>query len=331
MQHKINWIDNLRGIACLMVIMIHTTTWYITNADVVTPFSWNFSNALNSASRVSVPLFFMISGYLFFGERSAERRHFLRIGLCLLFYSTVAFLYITLFTSISPRLSLINLFQKPVFYHLWFFFAIIVIYLLSPLISVKKVGLPVIFGVLLVAGVIANPNTVPQSFHGMKWLPVNLYINGDTFYYVLYGLLGRALGMLETHYRRYTVIAALAFISCVTLISLGTHSELARQGNFSDTFYLYCGPLVFIAALSLFVVVKNTLNARPLPGLALISRHSLGIYGFHALFIHALRTRHIEITHWPVLDIIWIFSATLVGSLILSVLLQRIDTRKLVS
>ncbi|WP_312972087.1 acyltransferase [Atlantibacter sp.] len=331
MQHKINWIDNLRGIACLMVIMIHTTTWYITNADVVTPFSWNFSNALNSASRVSVPLFFMISGYLFFGERSAERRHFLRIGLCLLFYSTVAFLYITLFTSISPRLSIINLLQKPVFYHLWFFFAIIVIYLLSPLISVKKVGLPVIFGVLLVAGVIANPNTVPQSFHGMKWLPVNLYINGDTFYYVLYGLLGRALGMLETHYRRYTVIAALAFISCVTLISLGTHSELARQGNFSDTFYLYCGPLVFIAALSLFVVVKNTLNARPLPGLALISRHSLGIYGFHALFIHALRTRHIEITHWPVLDIIWIFSATLVGSLILSVLLQRIDTRKLVS
>lgn len=331
MQHKINWIDNLRGIACLMVIMIHTTTWYITNADVVTPFSWNFSNALNSASRVSVPLFFMISGYLFFGERSAERRHFLRIGLCLLFYSTVAFLYITLFTSISPRLSIINLLQKPVFYHLWFFFAIIVIYLLSPLISVKKVGLPVIFGVLLVAGVIANPNTVPQSFHGMKWLPVNLYINGDTFYYVLYGLLGRALGMLETHYRRYTVIAALAFIACVTLISLGTHSELARQGNFSDTFYLYCGPLVFIAALSLFVVVKNTLNARPLPGLALISRHSLGIYGFHALFIHALRTRHIEITHWPVLDIIWIFSATLVGSLILSVLLQRIDTRKLVS
>lgn len=25
MQPKINWIDNLRGIACLMVVMIHTT------------------------------------------------------------------------------------------------------------------------------------------------------------------------------------------------------------------------------------------------------------------------------------------------------------------
>lgn len=331
MQHKINWIDNLRGIACLMVIIIHTTTWYITNADVVTPFSWDFANVLNSASRVSVPLFFMISGYLFFGERSAERRHFLRIGLCLLFYSAVAFIYIACFTSISPRLSLMNLLQKPVFYHLWFFFAIIVVYLLSPLISVKKVGIPVIFGLLLVVGVIANPNTMAQSVHGFKWLPVNLYINGDTFYYVLYGLLGRAIGMMETQGRRYTLTAALAFIACVTLISLGTRSELARQGNFSDTFYLYCGPLVFIAAISLFVTVKNTLHQRPLPGLALISRHSLGIYGFHALFIHALRTRHIEMIHWPVLDIAWIFSATLAGSLALSMLLQRIDTRRLVS
>lgn len=79
MQPKINWIDNLRGIACLMVVMIHTTTWYITNAHSVSPLNWDIANVLNSASRVSVPLFFMISGYLFFGERCAQPRHFLRI------------------------------------------------------------------------------------------------------------------------------------------------------------------------------------------------------------------------------------------------------------
>ena len=140
MQPKIYWIDNLRGIACLMVVMIHTTTWYVTNAHSVSPVTWDIANVLNSASRVSVPLFFMISGYLFFGERSAQPRHFLRIGLCLLFYSTVALLYIALFTSINVELALKNLLQKPVFYHLWFFFAIAVIYLVSPLIQVKNVG-----------------------------------------------------------------------------------------------------------------------------------------------------------------------------------------------
>ncbi|SUG75590.1 Inner membrane protein YiaH [Salmonella enterica subsp. enterica] len=97
MQPKINWIDNLRGIACLMVVMIHTTTWYITNAHSVSPLNWDIANVLNSASRVSVPLFFMISGYLFFGERCAQPRHFLRIALCLIFYSVVALAYISLF------------------------------------------------------------------------------------------------------------------------------------------------------------------------------------------------------------------------------------------
>ena len=78
MQEKIHWITNLRGIACMMVVMIHSTSWYITHPHAITLLQWDIANLLNSASRVSVPLFFMISGYLFFGERSAQPRHFWR-------------------------------------------------------------------------------------------------------------------------------------------------------------------------------------------------------------------------------------------------------------
>ncbi|MGY6027299.1 acyltransferase [Phytobacter sp. AG2a] len=331
MSAKIDWIENLRGIACLMVVMIHTTTWYITNAASVSAFNWEVANLLNSASRVSVPLFFMISGYLFFGERSAQPRHFLRIGLCLLFYSALAFAYIFFFTSINSDLSLKNLLQKPVFYHLWFFFAIIVIYLVSPLIQVKTVGGKMLLALMLVIGVIANPNTVSQKIGGFEWLPINLYINGDTFYYVMYGLLGRALGMMDTNKKHLTALSAVIFVLAVWAISHGTLHELKWRGNFADTWYLYCGPLVFICAISLLTLVKNTLNTRVLPGLKTVSRHSLGIYGFHALIIHALRTRGVEIQRWPVLDIVWIFSVTLAVSLVLSMLLQRVDTRRYVS
>ena len=331
MQPKIYWIDNLRGIACLMVVMIHTTTWYVTNAHSVNPITWDIANILNSASRVSVPLFFMISGYLFFGERSAQLRHFLRIGLCLLFYSTVALLYIALFTSINVELSLKNLLQKPVFYHLWFFFAIAVIYLVSPLIQVKHVGGKMLLVLMVVIGIIANPNTVPQKIDGFEWLPINLYINGDTFYYILYGMLGRAIGMIDTQHKPLSWMSAALFIAGVFIISRGTLYELRWRGNFADTWYLYCGPMVFICAIALLTLVKNTLDTRTVSGLGLISRHSLGIYGFHALIIHALRTSGIELKSWPILDIIWIFCATLAASLLLSVLVQRIDKNRLVS
>ncbi|MBG0525262.1 acyltransferase, partial [Enterobacter cloacae] len=265
MQSKINWIDNLRGIACLMVVMIHATTWYVTNAHSISPVDWDIANILNSASRVSVPLFFMISGFLFFGERSAQPRHFIRIAACLGFYSAVALIYITLFTSINPGLSLKYLLQKPVFYHLWFFFAIIVIYLVSPLIQVKNVSGKMLLALMVVIGIIANPNTVSQKIDGFEWLPVNLYINGDTFYYVIYGMLGRAIGMMDTQKRGINWLCGALFIIGVIVISRGTLHELQWRGNFADTWYLYCGPMVFICAVSLLTLVKNTLNARPLP------------------------------------------------------------------
>ena len=331
MQAKISWIENLRGIACLMVVMIHTTTWYITHPHDVSPLSWDFANVLNSASRVSVPLFFMISGYLFFGPRSAQPRHFLRIALCLLFYSAIALLFIASFTHISVEASLKHLLQKPVFYHLWFFFAIIVIYLVSPLIEVKAISGKMLLALMVVIGLVANPNTVSLSTHGIEWLPINLYINGDTFYYVIYGLLGRAIGMMETDKKSLTWCCGLLFAAAVWIISRGTLHELQWRGNFADTWYVYCGPMVFICAASLLTLVKNTLNARVLPGLGFISKHSLGIYGFHALIIYTLRTSGLELKRWPALDILWIFTATLAGSLVLSMLLQRVDTRRLVS
>lgn len=181
--------------------------------------------------------------------------------------------------------------QKPVFYHLWFFFAIIVIHLVSPLIQVKNVSGKMLLALMVVIGIVANPNTVSQKIDGFEWLPVNLYINGDTFYYVLYGMLGRAIGMMDTQKRGLNWLCGALFIAGVAVISRGTLHELQWRGNFADTWYLYCGPMVFICAVSLLTLVKNTLNARPLPVLSVISRHSLGIYGFHALVIHALRTR----------------------------------------
>ncbi|AML56214.1 acyltransferase [Serratia rubidaea] len=330
MSNKIGWIDNLRAVACLMVVMIHATTAVLTTPDKVGSLAWDVANLLNALSRAAVPLFFMISGYLFFGERSANRKHFVRIGGCILFYSAVALAYIACFTHIGFWPSLRTLLQKPVFYHLWFFYAIVVVYLLSPLINVKPVSGRYLAAALLILAVLANPNGDKLAVDGVHLLPVNLYIAGDTFYYLLYALAGRAIGMMDTGRRGVSLLAALGLVGSVALIILGTRHQSLINGNLAATYYLYATPLVFIAAVSLLVWFKNCL-AQPVGWLAVFSRHSLAIYGLHALIVNLLRHQGWDLDGYPLLDIFWVFGLALGLSLLLSVGLQKIDRRRLVS
>lgn len=305
LSEKIGWIDNLRAMACMMVVMIHATTYYVTNGAAIGLHNWDIANVLNSLSRVSVPLFFMISGYLFFGDKSAGRRHFTRIACCILFYSAIALIYIAAFTKIGFWPSLRAILQKPV--------------------SRRYLA-----AALVVLAAIANPNTDKLTFGNVHLLPVNLYIYGDTFYYLLYALAGRAIGMMEARGRVVGWLAALGFALCVALIARGTKHQLFINGNFADTYYIYSGPLVFMAAVALLVWVKHCLP-QPIGWLSAFSRHSLAIYGFHALIVNVMRSRHLDFTGHPLLDIFWVFGVALGLSLLLSVGLQRLDTRRLVS
>ncbi len=68
MQEKIHWITNLRGIACMMVVMIHSTSWYITH-----PMRLPCCNGISPICSIPPPrqraAVFMISGYLFLGTQ----------------------------------------------------------------------------------------------------------------------------------------------------------------------------------------------------------------------------------------------------------------------
>lgn len=106
-------------------------------------------------------------------------------------------------------------------------------------------------------------------------------------------MLGRAIGMMDTQHKALSWGAP----HCLRrgfIISRGTLYELQWRGNFADTVSLLWAD-GFICAITLLTLVKNTLDTRTVRGLGLISRHSLGIYGFHALIIHALRTRGLSL------------------------------------
>jgi len=328
---RFDWIDNLRATACLMVIMIHTTSFYVTHGLGVGEYNWLMANVLNSASRVAVPLFFMISGFLFFGERNAGKKHFLRVLCCVLFYSIISLIYMYFMTSINSKEALKGVFQKPIFFHLWFFYALTIIYLLSPLVRIKPVSAGCLIVIILLLGVLANPNTDAVNIGKVAVLPVNLYISGDAFYYVLYAMLGRAIGVMEIQGKYISYAMAALFLLAVALIALGTKRQLIINGEYAETYYIYCGPLVFVAAISLFILFKQVFTHPPVLPLRLISDYSLGIYGFHAFIINLVRTHNWDNKAFPMLDIPALFAITLGFSLLLALGLGKIDKRRWVS
>ncbi len=113
-----------------------------------------------------------------------------------------------------------------------------------------------LLALMVVIGIIANriPSHRKSRFLSGYRKPLH---HGDTFYYVLYGMLGRAIGMMDTQSGVSAGYGAL-FIIGVIIISRGTLHELQWRGNFADTWYLYCGPMVFICTVSLLTLVKNT-------------------------------------------------------------------------
>ncbi len=79
-------------------------------------------------------------------------------------------------------------------------------------------------------------------------------------------MLGRAIGMMDTQHKALSWVSAALFATIFYL--LAGHYELQWRGNFADTWYLYCGPMVFICAIALLTLVKNTLDTHTMRGLA---------------------------------------------------------------
>ena len=76
MRERIAYLDFLRCLAIFLVILLHTLVPVVTNTGVYGAPSWKLCVALDALTRVGVPLFFMLSGYLMLsreGTRQLQR------------------------------------------------------------------------------------------------------------------------------------------------------------------------------------------------------------------------------------------------------------------
>lgn len=330
MKEREFWLDHIRGVACLLVVLLHTSMSYLYKFNTISMLSWHVGNTVDSFARVSVPLFFMISGYLMMRDRPARLRNILRIVVCIVFYSALCILYVALYRHGDWKTLFVNMYHRPAFYHLWFFYAILGFYLLSTVLTFRKENKNALYQ-LLVCMILLNPGIKALIDQDIVNLSSRLQYTGSSIFFMLYGIAGAYIGTARAEAQK-KYIGLFYFLSSL-LIMMNTYTTTRDSGKFVGTYYSYTGPLVVTGALSLFYFISSLKisNTWYKKTLVFISSLSLPIYGVHAIILDYLkRSGHIHYEQ-PFLDIPLRFLLTLACSIAIAMFVKKFDTYKMVS
>lgn len=268
-------IHVLRTIACIMVVVIHTCAISIKQSD-----TWNALNLFNSFSRCSVPIFFMISGYLMLGKEydtiKFYKKRFLRIIPPFVFFSALFFILsgngYNIFTFLS------RLLNDKIYSHFWFMYAIIGIYVLFPFINsawknITKKEKNILILIFFIGAIF---NITESKFISKLGIDISC---------IWYFILGGYLKGLKLN---KTLCITIYAIASLTIFFLTMYAY--KDGVFLEKFYSYTHPLVIIQSIGLFIFINN-INFGKIKSISIIkllSSLSFGIYLIHPIFIIGL-------------------------------------------
>jgi surface polysaccharide O-acyltransferase-like enzyme len=310
-KRRLLWPDILKILAIFGVILLHVA------APFVVPFEnsrdWWIGNIFDSLSRWCVPLFVMVSGALILpNAENVPLRQFLlvRVGRILvpfLAWSTIYFLYRLQVK--GHALTLLDFFRmlltEPIYYHLWFIYMLIVLYLFAPALSAflneaaRKhawylIALWFFWASLL--PIIEEPLAFETYFTpGMNDYSA-LRLSG-------YFLLGYMLKEWRARSGLQLSMILLLFLVSGAVTIFGTYQMSLGRGEFSPFFYKYFSVTVVAMSISLFLLVKSIWHRRkersedgpegnPVGSPGLLQRVGMSVFGIylvHALVLELLR------------------------------------------
>jgi len=257
-------------------------------------------NIYNSLVRACVPLFFMISGLLLL-EKIEPTSTFLNKRLKKIVIPTVIWSLIYIAWKIlyeKQKLgighTLLATLISPSYYHLWFIYATIGLYLAVPILRKFVNGSSnsnMAYFLIIWFFCTAILPLVEKLIGTKSRYDIGMY-TGYAGYLVLGSFLGRF-----TYSSKHAMIAAASLTTGTLIVILGTYYLTVSHNSFDDTFYGYLSPAVVLSAAAWFVLFKyifgdSRLTVNPTLEKTIISLSSLsfGIYLIHALFISALKT-----------------------------------------
>lgn len=319
---KFTFINTIRALAIILVIAIHIATPALSGPINS---NWWTSNVIDGFSRIGVPLFLMISGALLLHKdepiSTFFKKRFAKILIPFLFWSIFYYLYRA--SGSADVISFVkDLLSNNIMYHLWYFYIIIPLYLLIPLLRkiIKQIPLNYILAYSLIASSIVTLNGLLGLMDFYLLVYANPFSGG-----LAYLLLGYAITHKDFKIKYINVYAVIS----VLVIIFGTYILTDYTGMFSGILYEAFGLPVAAYAVAVFLFMKEKYKDATSNSwfISQLSTHSFGIYLLHPIVL-IMVTEYMQkfslFVGGGILSHIIAFTATLIISYVAVLVLSKI-------
>lgn len=287
--------DLLKIISAFTVVFLHTT------CNIYNQFSpeWNKQLVINTLTTFAVPCFMLISGAFLLNKEEENigvfyKKRLPKIIIPTLFWSIIFILFraMILGEELSIKAALFEMIYKEQYWHLWFMYPLITLYIISPILQMlykrtnDREKIYIISVVFVLPGLILTVVTTM-----MKWIPMSQLFWGFPWLgYFFLGAVLTAIPVSKYIEKRKWIIVGLIGSYYLLFVCTYVISQVAKQPR-KDFFGGDKLP-VMLFAISVFCLMYSyegrlqKISQKMKKIIATVASVSMGIYFVHPLVMH---------------------------------------------
>ena len=274
--------DILRAVSMIMVITVHVSNVYSRSFGFIGNGSFIVSLFFNTISRISVPIFLMISGALLLDREFNKKKYFKRLIkfiILIVIWDIIYLVWEYYYLGVTYDISYKLLFE-PYRAHLWFLYTILLLYAIQPLLRlIMHKSNIVIKIILLVIWLLLSTLSIVNYY-------ISIYFT--VFSYIGFFILGKYLYDFakNNNIKKYNILLIIIMIVCFTISILLNYTTSIRRHTFYNFYFAYRVPFIMIPSFAFYIMVignytKDTLNKIIMK----LSDLSFGVYLIHGIFL----------------------------------------------